>query len=269
LHDAEQAFLTETGRWLVKNFLTLEGKSIIITGASSGIGRQCAITASQIGATVALIGRDAQRLNETYSLMEPGNHLKVSFDITNYELIDTMIASIVNKIGKINGFIHSAGIEIIKPILAMKAEDYEKLFAINVISGFEIAKIISHKKNLSPQGASFIYLSSVMGILGETGRVAYCASKGALIAAVKAMALELIPKNVRVNCLLPGIVETPMVKNLLDSLLDESKQAIIDKHPLGLGKPEDIAYWCAFLLSDLSRWVTGSSLVIDGGYSAV
>ena len=252
----------------MKNILTLEGKSIIITGASSGIGRQCAITASQIGATVALIGRDEQRLSETYSQMEPGNHLKVSCDITDYAQLDAMIVSIVNKVGKISGFIHSAGIEIIKPIQFTTAKDYEKIFATNIIAGLELAKIISHKKNLSPQGASFIYLSSVMGILGEPGRVAYCASKGALIAAVKAMAMEFVPKNIRVNCLLPGIVETPMVKNLFDSLLDETKKAIIAKHPLGLGEPEDIAYYCAFLLSDLSRWITGSSLIIDGGYSA-
>ena len=252
----------------MKNILTLEDKSIIITGASSGIGRQCAITASQIGATVALIGRDEQRLSETYSQMEPGNHLKVSCDITDYAQLDTMIVSIVNKIGKISGFIHSAGIEIIKPIQFTTAKDYEKIFATNIIAGLELAKIISHKKNLSPHGASFIYLSSVMGILGEPGRVAYCASKGALIAAVKAMAMEFAPKNIRVNCLLPGIVETPMVMNLFDSLLDETKKTIIAKHPLGLGEPEDIAYYCAFLLSDLSRWITGSSLIIDGGYSA-
>jgi NAD(P)-dependent dehydrogenase (short-subunit alcohol dehydrogenase family) len=252
----------------MKDLLTLKGKNIIITGASSGIGRQCAITASQLGANIALIGRNEQRLQATYSCLELGNHLIVPCDVTNYTVLEERVSYIVNKLDKVNGFIHSAGIDLTKPLKTMRADDYETLFATNVISGFEIARLISNKKYLSPAGASFIYLSSIMGILGEPGRVGYCASKGALVSAVKAMALEFISKKVRVNCLLLGIVETEMVKNMFESLLDESRQSIINKHPLGLGKPDDVAYFCAFLLSDLSRWITGSSIVIDGGYSA-
>jgi NAD(P)-dependent dehydrogenase (short-subunit alcohol dehydrogenase family) len=174
----------------------------------------------------------------------------------------------VSKLGKVDGFIHSAGIDMTKPVKIMTATDYETLFAINVISGFEVAKILSKNRYLSSNGGSFIYISSVMGILGEPGKVGYSATKGALISGVKSLALELISKKIRVNCLLPGIVETEMVKNLFESLLDDARQAIIKKHPLGLGTPEDIAYCCAFLLSDISRWITGSSITIDGGYSA-
>jgi NAD(P)-dependent dehydrogenase (short-subunit alcohol dehydrogenase family) len=250
------------------DLLNLKDKNIIITGASSGIGRQCAITASQLGASIALIGRNEQRLAETYSRLAPGNHHIVCCDVTDYEKMAGHVADSVGKLGKINGFIHSAGIEMTKILKSMTPADYETLFATNVVAGFELAKLISHKKHLSPAGASFIYISSVRGILGEPGMVGYCASKGALIPAVKAMALELVSKKIRVNCLVLGFVETEMVKNVLESLLPEAQQAILNKHPLGLGTPEDAAYCCAFLLSDLSRWITGSSMVVDGGYSA-
>ena len=250
------------------NLLTLQNKNIIITGASSGIGRQCAITASRLGATVALMGRNKQRLEETLSYMEHGNHLITAGDITVYDTLGDTVARIVKHTGKISGFIHSAGIEMTKPLKSMAQNEYESLFATNVISGLELAKIISQKKHFAEEGASFIYVASVMGFLGQPGKVGYCASKGALVPATKAMALELASKNIRVNCLLLGIVETEMANNLLETVPEERKYEIIKRHPLGLGKPEDVAYYCAFLLSDLSRWVTGSSIVIDGGYSA-
>jgi len=250
------------------DLLNLNGKNIIITGASSGIGRQCAITASGLGANIALIGRNEQRLSETYARLEPGNHHIARCDVTEYEKMADHVAAIAGKLGKIDGFIHSAGIEMTKILKSMTPHDYESLFATNVVAGFELAKLISHKKYLPPSGASFIYISSVRGILGEPGMVGYCASKGALIPAVKAMALELAPKKIRVNCLVLGFVETEMVKSSFESLLPEAQQAIVNKHPLGLGTPEDVASCCAFLLSDLARWITGSSIVVDGGYSA-
>ena len=150
----------------------------------------------------------------------------------------------------------------------MTKTDFENLFAVNVIAGFELCKIISHKKYISPDGGSFVFIGSVMGVLGQPGKIGYCASKGALVAGVKAMALELSAKKIRANCLLPGIVETGMTTKLFDSVLPENRQAIVDKHPLGLGTPEDVAYLSSFLLSDLARWITGASIAIDGGYSA-
>jgi len=150
----------------------------------------------------------------------------------------------------------------------MQPSYYEEIFSVNVISGFELAKIISKKKHLGKNGTSFVFISSVMGILGQAGKVGYCSSKGALISGTKAMALELAKKNIRVNCVLPGAVETEMSKKMLEKLPEESKKSIINMHPLGLGRPEDIANACAFLLSDASRWVTGTNLIVDGGYSA-
>lgn len=246
----------------------LSNKNIIVTGASSGIGRQCAITFSQLGAGVILIAQNEERLKETYNRLEKGNHLIISQDITKYNKLEEVVNTTVYKVGKISGFIHSAGIETTLPLRSMQPSYYEKMFSVNVIAGFELAKIISKKKYLDKNGASFVFVSSVMGILGQAGKVGYCSSKGALISGTKAMALELAKKNIRVNCILPGMVETEMTIKMFDKFSEESKKMTIDMHPLGLGKPEDIANASVFLLSDAARWITGSNLIVDGGYSA-
>jgi len=252
----------------VKNNLNLNNKNIIITGASSGIGRQCAITFSQFGANIILIARNKERTKKTFKELRKGNHIFIVQDITQYDKLEEIVSSTVEKIGKISGFVHSAGIEMILPLKGMQPSYYEKMFAINVIAGFEVAKIISKKRYLDEKGASFVFISSVMAILGQPGRVGYCSSKGALISGIKAMALELAKKNIRVNCILPGVVKTEMSNEMFRRLSEESKKEIVDMHPLGLGMPEDIANASAFLLSDASRWMTGSNLIVDGGYSA-
>jgi len=246
----------------------LKNKNIIVTGASSGIGKQCAITFSQLGANVILIARNKERLKDTYNKLEKGNHLIISQDIIKYEKLEEVVNTAVNKLGRISGFVHSAGIEMTLPLRNIQPSYYEEIFSVNVIAGFELAKIISKKKYLDGDGASFIFISSVMGILGQPGKVAYCSSKGALISGARAMALELEKKNIRVNCILPGVVETEMSNKMFENLPEESKKSIIDMHPLGLGKSEDIANACTFLLSDASRWITGTNLIVDGGYSA-
>jgi len=252
----------------VDSISNLKNKNIIITGASSGIGKQCAITFSQLGANIILVARNGERLEETFHKLNKGNHLFISQDITEHDKLEDTITTVVEKVGKISGFVHSAGIEMTLPLRSMTSSCYENMFGINVISGFELARIISKKKYLDKNGASFVFISSVMGILGQAGKIGYCSSKGALISGAKAMALELAKKNIRVNCVLPGVVETEMSNKMFENLPEESKKTIIDTHPLGLGKPSDIAYSCAYLLSDAARWVTGTDLVVDGGYSA-
>jgi len=247
---------------------SLSNKNIIITGASSGIGRECAITFSQFGANVILVARNRERLKQTFSKLNKGNHIFIIQDITEYDKLEEIVRTAVEKIGKMSGFVHSAGVEMTLPLRNMNPSYYENMFAINVISGFEIARIISKKKYLEENCASFVFISSVMGMLGQSGKIGYCSSKGALISGIKAMALELAKKNIRVNCILPGVVETEMTNKMFDKFSEESKKMTIDMHPLGLGKPSDVAYACVYLLSDAARWVTGTNLVIDGGYGA-
>jgi len=174
----------------VNLIFNLKNKNIIITGASSGIGRQCAITFSQLDANVILIARNQGRLEDTYNKLEKGNHLIISQDITEYDKLEEIVSTAVDKVGKISGFVHSAGIEITLPLRSMQPSYYEEMFSVNVIAGFELAKIISKKKYINKEGASFVFISSVMGILGQPGKVAYCSSKGALTSGSKAIALE-------------------------------------------------------------------------------
>jgi NAD(P)-dependent dehydrogenase (short-subunit alcohol dehydrogenase family) len=249
--------------------IELDQKTVLITGASSGIGRQCAITLSRLGATLVLLGRNKKRLSETISsLHNEKQHLYYIVDITEFYRLEAIINDSTTKIGKISGFIHSAGVESTIPINFIKPELYEKLFAINVISAFEIIRILSSKFYLPETGASYILLASVMGLLGQPGKTAYCSSKAALINGSKALALELAKKKIRVNCISPGIVETEMTLKMFQDLPEESINKIKEMHPLGFGNPNDIANLAAFLISDSSKWITGSNLIIDGGYSA-
>ncbi len=248
--------------------IDLKDKNIVITGASSGIGRSCAVSASRMGASLVLIGRNVERLEDTSDMLSGANHIYYSQDITEFEKLDELISGCVAKIGRLSGFIHCAGIEMTVPLRIMRKEIYEKLFSLNVISAFELARIISQKKYVSRDGASFVFVSSIMGWLGQKGRIGYCSSKAAIIGGAKAMALELASKRIRVNCVLPGVVQTEMTAKMFASLPETSISEIIKKHPLGLGQPLDVANACLFLLSDLSQWITGTNLVVDGGYHA-
>ena len=174
----------------------------------------------------------------------------------------------VEKTGKISGFIHSAGIRVTLPLRSMRPSYYEKMFAVNVISGFELARIISKKKYLDEKGASFVFIASIMGIIGDIGLVGYSATKGALISATKSMAVELASKNIRVNSISLGYIQTGMTKGFSKQLSEEQMNNLKKDYLLGLGEPEDAANACTFLLSDAARWITGTNLIIDGGCSS-
>lgn len=248
--------------------INLDGKNIVITGASRGIGRQCAITASKLGANLCLIARNKELLEETIKELEKGNHQFHAADVTDFGQINQLIDSSVKKFGKIDGFIHSAGIESTIPLKMMNLEIYLKLFSVNVISGFEFAKTISSRSVINPNGGSIVFIASVMGLVGQSAKVGYSASKGAIIAGVRSLALELAARKIRVNSVSPGMVQTDMANEIFSNVSEEEKQQVINSHPLGMGKPEDVAALCSFLLADASRWITGTNIVIDGGYTA-
>lgn len=249
------------------NRFSLAGKNILITGASSGIGASCCVACSESGANLILLGRNQGRLEKTLTQLSQGNHSVVAYDLSNIEGIEKSLEIILSQYGKIHGFIHAAGIDITKPLNTLRKVDYHTSFDTNVISGFEIARILSKKSFLTPAGSSFIFIASVMGIVGESAKTAYCSSKGALLAGCRSMALELAVKKIRVNCISPSIVQTELVNKLFDELPEGSVEKIKSLHPLGFGEPVDIANACVFLLSDEAKWITGSNFVIDGGYS--
>lgn len=245
----------------------LTGKNILITGASSGLGRAISQIIASQGAKVILSGRNEDRLKGTLNSLKGEGHSMFPGDIANFEMIGQIIKEISLKDIKISGFVHSAGIEKTLPLKSSKPNIFQEVFNINVFAGFEFARLLSQKNIVDNKGASFIFLSSVMGKLGEPFKTIYCASKSALIAGSKAIAIELASKKIRCNCVLPGIVETKMVQKLFDTIPVEAKEKIINDHPLGLGKPEDVAALVAFLLSNEARWITGGEYIIDGGYS--
>lgn len=249
------------------NPFSLEDKVIIVTGASSGIGAQCAIDCSKMGAKVALVSRNEERLNQTLSQMEGEEHIVKSYDLNNLDGINALVSSIVAEIGKIDGFIHAAGIEMTKSVKMLTSEDYETIYKVNALSGFEFIHQLSSIKNMN-MGGSIVMISSITGIIGRGNVAAYAASKGAMISACRTMAIEFAKKKVRVNCISPGTILTPLMQNFLNSLDDESKAKRVDGFLLGLGQTTDISNACIYLLSDAARWITGQNLIIDGGYTA-
>jgi NAD(P)-dependent dehydrogenase (short-subunit alcohol dehydrogenase family) len=249
------------------NPFSLTNKNILITGASSGIGACSCIICSELGANLILLGRNQIKLNQTLDKLKPGNHSILSYDLMNIEGIEQALGEPLNKYGTIHGFIHSAGIDITRPLNTLRQNDYHASFNANVISGFEIARILSKKRFCAADGASYIFIASVMGMVGEPAKIVYSASKGALLAGCRSMALELAVKKIRVNCISPAIVRTELVEKLFGELPEGAMEKIKSLHPLGFGSPVDIANACVFLLSDEAKWITGTNFVIDGGYS--
>lgn len=245
---------------------SLEKKTIIVTGASSGIGRQCAIDCSKMGAKVILIGRNQKRLDETLSMLDNNIHQTYSYDLTQIDGIKKLVNEIVYSNGKINGLIHAAGIEITKPLKLLEPNDYEVIYRTNNLSGFELVRQLSSIKNMD-KGGSIIFISSITAIIGRAGVAAYAASKGALISATRSYALELAKRNIRINCISPGTILTPMMQNYLKDLDEESYKKRVEGFPLGLGETTDISLASIFLLSNASRWITGQNFIIDGGYT--
>lgn len=249
------------------NPFSLEGKTILITGASSGIGRQCAIDCSKSGARVVLVARNEERLKETLLMMDGKEHLLCPFDLNDLSEIKKIINDIISKVGKLDGFIHSAGIEKTNPVKLLNTEDYELVYKTNCLSAFEIVKHLDNIKNFKT-GGSIVLIASISGVIARNGLSAYAASKGALISSARVMASEMSRRQIRVNTVSPGTILTPMMNKVLENMPEEDKKKRVEGFPLGLGFLTDISYACIYLISDASRWVTGQNLIVDGGFTA-
>lgn len=250
------------------NSFMLTGKRILVTGASSGIGRATAILLSELGATVVVAGRDAERLATTRAQLHGEGHASFVFDLCNHGNVSEWFAGITSGAPRLDGVIHSAGIQIAKPLRALTQVDIQHSLGVNVAAAIEIIRGF-RQRAVNNAGGSVVLLASVMGLVGQPGQSLYSATKGAIIGTVRSMALELAREGIRVNCIAPGLVQTEMMDRLRDKMpTPEAMEQIIAHHPLGIGKPIDVAHAAAFLVADASRWVTGTCMVVDGGYTA-
>ena len=244
------------------NPYSLEGKTILVTGASSGIGQTTAVECSKLGATLVITGRNIKRLQETLYLLDTSlfqQHQLLVADL----LIEDDIDALVSKIGSIDGLVNNAGANRVKPISFIQKEDLSYIFENNFFSSALLTKTLLKKKKIKKEG-SIVFTSSISAFYNAPGRVLYSSSKAALTSLMKSVAVELANKGIRANAVHPGLVETKFIH---ESLTEEELSANISEYPLNrLGKPEDVAWAIAYLLSDASKWVTGSSLVIDGGF---
>lgn len=244
-------------------------KNIIISGATSGIGLGLCIDLLQKrDYRIIAIGRDFTNLKDALGKeqLQDENLELLTLDLADPKAIEESLQSAIDKIGKIDYFVNCAGVEDTNAMISYNYEKLKNIFDVNFFAAFEIMRIFSKKKNSNENGA-VVLLSSVMGQLGQYGKTAYCSSKSAVLGLVRAGALDLSKRKIRVNALLPGVVETPMTQKLFQSLSAENVASIEKMHPLGFGKVEDIVKTIHFLLSEDSRWITGQSIVIDGGYS--
>jgi len=249
------------------NPFSLADKRILITGASSGIGRACALECSKLGANVILVARRGDGLQRAKDLLAKGEHHIEIADLSVGEQLVGWCKDVSSRCGTIDGIVHAAGLSLTLPIRATTCEDVRSLMAINSDAAFFLSKGI-RQRGVRAASCSIVFIGSVMSLVGQPGLVAYSASKGALVSMTKALALELAREQIRVNLLAPGHVHTAMAAQVEAAIPPEAMSEIIRNHPLGIGSPEDIAHAAAYLLSDAARWVTGSTLVVDGGYTS-
>lgn len=247
--------------------MDLSGRTIMVTGASSGIGRETAVLLAELGATVVAVGRKHEELEKTAAMIASSQCLIEPFDLSVMDSIPGWLKRIAQDHGPLAGLVHSAGVQSYLPLRILSEAKLQETLDVNLKAAVGLAKGF-RQKGVCSNPSSIVYLTSVMGLVGQPGQAAYSASKGALVALAKSLALEVAREGIRINCIAPAVVLTEMSEKGTQSLTGEQLASIQAMHPLGLGKPRDIANAAAFLIGDTGRWITGTTLVVDGGYTA-
>jgi NAD(P)-dependent dehydrogenase (short-subunit alcohol dehydrogenase family) len=242
------------------NPYSLEGKTILVTGASSGIGRATAIECSKMGAKLIITARNEIRLSQTFQALEGDGHQMILCDLSSESEIDKMVA----ELPEVQGLVNNAGFTKILPLQFVSSEDLNSILQLNAVAPMLLLQKLLKKKKLK-KGASVVFTSSLAGLgLSSVGNSMYTASKGAISAYIRCAALELAPKNIRINAVCPAMVDTGILES--GTITKEQLEEDIKNYPLGrYGQPNDIAWAMVYLLSDASSWITGDNLIIDGG----
>ena len=244
------------------NPFSLQGKIILVTGASSGIGATVGIECSKIGACVIITGRNGERLEQTYAQLDTSfgaNHQMIVADLND----ETSIGSLVDQIDGLDGLVNNAGVNRVKPVTFIKQDDMDYMFQSNTFAAVNLTRMLCKKKKLK-KNSSIVFTSSVSAFFNAPGRALYAGSKAALTAFMRSFAVELADKGIRANAVHPGLVETKLIA---ENLSEEELKNNLKEYPLNrFGKTEDVAWAIIYLLSDASSWVTGTSMIVDGGF---
>ncbi len=247
------------------NPMDMTSKRILVTGASKGIGKAAAVKLSQLGAEVILIARSKDGLKKTISEMSGSGHAYYAFDLKCIDDIEQLIKKIVSENGKLDGLVHCAGIAPMRPLKMTSYEFLHDVMLINFYAFIELARVYANKKNNN--GGSIVAMSSAASKSGLKSKTAYCASKAAVDGAIRAMSTELADKNIRINSILAGFIKTDIYNEYFEYADENSfEKVILSRQFLGLGEVEDIANAIVYLLSDASKFITGTGMVADGGY---
>jgi len=245
--------------------LAFTGKKFLITGGSSGIGLEAARVLAEYGASVCLVSRSREKLESAVASLKGSGHVFYPCDLETIGEINPLLEKVVAEFGKLDGFVHSAGQSTTIGLRALKIEKLAQQMAINFYSFVEILKIVSKPDRFNPPMA-VVAVSSIASLQGNRGKAIYCATKAALDASIRCFAKELADKNIRVNSVAPGLVETEILEDLICRGGSSSNlKSVIDRQYLGIAKPRQIATVIAFLLSDLSSFMTGLTVPVDGG----
>lgn len=256
---------------MMNDFLNLANKHVLVTGATSGIGRAVAVLLSELGVRVSFIGRREEKLQETLSLMTGVGHFPICFDLSDTKSIESIVKEAIGKNGPFDGYVQCAGTNKDLPLNSVKFDKIHELMLTNFYSFFEIVRVISRKGRFNT-GLSIVAVSSTAAECGVMSQTAYSASKAAINGSMRAMAIELAPKGIRVNTVLPGPTNTEMYRDYL-TLRSGVKEAeavkiVSPRNYLGMNEPIDVANAIVFLLSPASKMITGVELPVDGGYTS-
>ena len=244
------------------NPYSLEGKTILVTGASSGIGQTTAIECSRMGARLIITGRNEERLQQTFDSLSGEGHQQIAIDISNME----GVSALVENVSSIDCLFNNAGVSTTKPIGFISDSEFDRIFNINVKAPILLTNMLVKKKKVN-KGGSIVFTSSIGRYVVTPGNNLYAATKGALSSFMKGAAVELSSKKIRCNAILPGMIETPIMKGK-GSISEEQWELNKQKYALKrFGTPEEVAWLVIYLFSDASQFVTGSEFVIDGGRS--
>jgi len=243
----------------------LAGRSYLVTGASSGIGRAAAQSIARCGGRVLAGGRDAGRLEALLAALPGSGHQAVPGELSNADGAADWVKSVVAAHGALDGAFHSAGVESIRPVRLLRQQHIDEVMGSALFAGMGIARALAQRGAMHDGGA-LVFMSSVAGSAGWAGLSAYGAAKAGVDGLVRVLACEFAARRIRVNAIAAGAVETPMHERVARAGTPATLEAFEAQHLLGFGAPDDVANAALFLLGPASRWVTGTTLVVDGGY---